>query len=270
MSQTQELATRPIDTIAEMLEEKRVSIGQLLPAHVDINRFIKSALLAVSRNPQLMKCTKQSIITSIINAAELGLDFTPAKGHAYIVTFGNEATFMPGYRGFIDLARRSGVVRNIEAHVVYENDEFDYQLGSEPKLFHRPTLKKDKGKPIGAYAIAFMPGDFHQAEFMDIESLNGIKARSKSKVNGKPIGPWLTDESEMQRKTVVRRLFKYLPCSPDLEKAIEADNKVTGIDIIDDSDSRSRTEQLADLISPKAEDAEFQEVKTEKEGELPL
>lgn len=198
-------------TIRETLEEKKPDIRALLPAHVDCDRFIKSALLAVARNSDLQKCTPKSLFTAIVNAAELGLDFTPAKGHAYLVPFSNhgvlEVQFMPGYRGLIDLARRSGAVTKMEAHLVYENDIFEIHYGTESKLVHKPLFRGDRGSLIGGYAVAFFKDALPQFEFMTIEELEAIKARSKSKdKEGNFKGAWKTDEHEMHRKAPVRRL----------------------------------------------------------------
>lgn len=238
-------------TIREQLEEKKPDIRQLLPSHVDVDRFIKSALLAVARNSDLKKCTVASVFTAIVNAAELGLDFTPAKGHAYLVPFNNhgtlEAEFMPGYRGFIYLAKNAGVVTKIEAHLVYEKDQFELFYGTEPKLYHKPCLEESPGKVIGAYAVAFFSNTSPQSDYMRLDELKAIRTRSKAKK-----GPWATDEGEMMRKTPVRRLFKYLPSSPDIDKALEADNQAVGLIDFDISDQPledgERTSQLSDKL----------------------
>ena len=231
-------------TIRDMLEQKRPDIKQLLPAHVEVERFIKSALLATARNHDLQKCTPASLFTAIVNAAELGLDFTPAKGHAYLIPFNNhgklEAQFMPGYRGLIDLAKRSGAVTKIEAHLVHEKDQFELVYGTESKLYHKPFLQGSPGVVIGTYSVAFYANAEPQFEFMRLDEIKAIQRRSKAGGSG----PWSTDWNEMARKTVVRRIFKYLPSSPDIEKAIEADNRTVGL--VD-----------VDLIEPPAEDGEM-------------
>jgi len=215
-----ELATKKQNAIEVIIGENKQDLKNLLPSHVNGERFIKSAMLAAYKNPDILKCDKVSVMAAIYTGAELGLDFTEAKGHAYIVPFGSKATFIPGYRGLIDLARRSGAVNKIEAHVVYDNDEFEVEYGTASKIFHKPVIDGGpQGKVIGAYAVAWMKTGETQCEFMNLEELNKIRNKSKSKS-----GPWATDTGEMYRKTVVRRLFKYLPSSPDMEKALEKDN----------------------------------------------
>lgn len=260
-------------TVKSLLIKKQIEIASMLPKHINVERFMKSALLVVARSPQLQKCTPMSVVASVINAAELGLDFTPAKGEAYLVPFWNsknncmEAQFMPGYRGFIALARRSGVVKNIDAHLVYTNDEFELEYGATPKLHHKPEIFKERGRVVGGYAIAFFDDETFQATFMGVEELNSIKARTKSKDrNGNITGPWVTDEKEMQKKTTVRRLFKYLPVSVDLEKAMQYDNRATRIVENEiEENGKSRTETLAEMLASTpdiavSDDAEYEDI----------
>lgn len=243
--------------LMQTLEKRKITYTEMLPTHVPVERFIKSAMLYVTRNPDLLNCDPVSIVNSVNNAAELGLDFTQAKGHAYIVKFGDQATFMPGYRGLIDLARRSGRVKFVDAQLVYENDHFEYEYGESRRLVHRPPkLGHARGEMIGAYAVARLDNDELQFVVMDKEELDRIRERSKAK----NAGPWKTDEGEMYRKVPVRRLFKYLPCSPDLEKAIELDNHVSGvIEEITNDPGKSRTETLAEMLAGDAANMEAEE-----------
>lgn len=265
-------------TLGELLETKKLEIRDLLPDHVDVNRFVKSALMASARNKDLLKCTPKSMFMAICSAAELGLDFTPAKGHAYLVPFRNNKTgttdvqFMPGYRGLIDLAKRSGAVKNIETHIVYEKDEFDIRYGSERKLVHVPHLDGAPGKVKGAYAIAWLDDKEWIAEWMRKDQIDAIRKRSKA-ANA---GPWVTDEEEMMRKTPLRRIAKYLPLSPDLERAIEADNRAIGF-MDDDEPVVSRTAALAEIISEHTETepdenqtAATETAKPEPDDKLPI
>jgi recombination protein RecT len=261
MATTALTKTQRITSLAASLEERKAAFAEMLPSHVNVKRFIKSAMLYAMRSPEILDCDPKSIITSVNNAAELGLDFTQAKGHAYLVKFGNAATFMPGYRGLIELARRSGRVKYLDAQLVYQNDVFEYELGANRALIHKPPrLGQPRGEMIGAYAVAKLDNDELQFVVMNMEELNSIRARSKAK----NAGPWQTDPGEMYRKIPVRRLFKYLPCSPDLEKAIEYDNQASGI--VEEerpTTGGGRTDVLADLIGAAAE-AEFEEIPPEE------
>lgn len=257
-------------TIGELLAEKQPDIKSLLPAHIDVSRFIKSALLAIPRNPDLKKCTPASLFTAIVNAAELGLDFTPAKRQAYLVPFFNgkkgqhEAQFMPGYGGLIELAIRGGKVKRMEAHIVHENDDFSIQYGTDPDIKHKPCADGNPGDIIGAYAVAWFE-DGVQFEFMDRSQLEHI--RSKSKMAQK--GAWATDPEEMYRKAPLRRLFKFVPSSPDLDRALESDNRANGIDDVTPN-GEGRTASLADMINADYEVQEPGNEEPQQNGELNL
>jgi len=246
------IAVRPPKTLREYLDVKKAEISSMLPTHVNYERFAKSALLAVARDPKLQDCSVLSLFTAVVNAAELGLDFTPSRGAAYIVKFGNQAVFMPGFRGLIDLAKRTGDVTKIEAHIVHEGEKFELEYGTNSHLTHVPRYAGESGKMIGAYAVAHFKDGTFQFEYMTKEMIDGIRKRSKAANNG----PWVTDYDEMARKTVVRRLFKYLPSSSDLlDKAIEADNKAIGftdfeLEPLEDGEKTSR---LADKVTATVE-----------------
>lgn len=259
-------------TIGDAIKQRRPEIKELLPSHVNVDRYLKSAMLAVARNPDLLNCTPISIVTTIINGAELGLDFTPAKGHAYIVPFIKTATFMPGYRGFIELARRSGRVKIIDAQLVFENDVFDFGFGEKRFLIHKPAWPGDRGKMIGAYAMARLDNDELIFTVMNMQELDAIRDRSKAK----SCGPWKTDAEEMYRKVPIRRLFKYLPCSPDDEekiaKLMQYDHDIFGTEDKGLEPGKGRTDALAEMIgagmAPATDDADFEDVPADDTGDL--
>lgn len=203
------------------------SLSDVLPKHLTPERVVKMALVAASRQPLLFKCTKESFLQAIMKSAELGLDCSGTLGRAYLVPYFNskigayEAAFIPGYQGLIELARRSGNIARIESRVVYEKDSFVVEYGLEQKLIHTPSLIADRGDMKCVYAIAELMDGSRQLEVMTIEEVEGIRLRSRAKDNG----PWKTDYSEMARKTVIRRLAKYLPLSTELQKAFEADDE---------------------------------------------
>ena len=206
--------------IKSNIEKGQEEMFKILPSHVNKERFIKSAMLVAYNNEKIQQCTPVSIVAAVYNAAELGLDFTAAKGHAYMVPFGREAKFMPGFRGLMELCRRSGLVKSIEAHVVHSQDTFELAYGTDKHLTHIPFLMGDPGEVIGAYALAELQNGVKVFEFMPLVELKKVRNSSRAKDSG----PWTQWTEEMYKKTVVRRLFKYLPSSPDLDKALEADN----------------------------------------------
>ncbi len=205
----------------DLLTAKAEEIAMLFPVDMNLQRFIKSTMIAVSRNPDLMKCTRKSLFLATVDAAETGLDFTPAKGWACIVPYKDEAKFMPMYRGLIELATRTGRVHHVESHLVYLNDTFLYEYGTSPKIDHRPDILHDRGEMTGAYAIAFYPDGFQQFHYMSLRELNRIRKFAKTEK------VWTPHPEEMYRKCPVRNLFKYLPLSsPELSLAMERDNNL--------------------------------------------
>jgi recombination protein RecT len=154
-----------------------------------------------------------------MQAAQLGLEPTGVLGGAYLVPYKETCTLIIGYRGLIDLARRSGQIESIEAHVVYSNDRFRCHYGLSPVLEHEPAWEGPPGAVKAVYAIAKMKDGGMQLEVMTRAQVDAIKARSKTSGSG----PWVTDYDEMARKTVVRRIAKYLPLTTELSDALQID-----------------------------------------------
>jgi recombination protein RecT len=246
-------AKAKMENLRGLLEKMKASMSAVLPRHLTPDRLIKVALVAANRTPRLLDCTPQSFAAAMIQAAELGLEPGGGLGHGYLVPFRNgktgkwEVVFMPGYRGYIALARRSGEIAGIEAHPVYEKDKFIVRFGLEPRLDHEPNLEVDgKDRKVKSfYAIATMKDGVRQVEFMTLADVEHIRAKSKAKDDG----PWKTDYEEMGRKTVVKRLCKYLPLSPELAKAIAIDNAVETGDFSD-------LEPVAELAGVTAEEGD--------------
>lgn len=261
-----------LDTLKTMFEKSKPNMAAVIPKHLSVDRLIKVALFAASKNPILLQCEKTSIWRCVLQSAQLGLEPDGPLGAAYMVPYRNnktnqyEAQFIIGYRGLITLARRSGEIESIEAHVVYEKDKFKCVLGLNPILEHEPTWEGDPGKPVAVYAIAKLKGGGAQWEMMTRGQVEEIRKRSRAGQSG----PWVSDWSEMAKKTCVRRLSKYLPLSVELAKAIEHDEhidhntgEITTLDVeasevalIEDAVTESqetpaRPQSKADLLSSK-------------------
>lgn len=263
---TIEQPTQPKRGLAGLLESRREAMAMVLPKHLTPDRLIKIALVAVSKTPLLMQCSPETVLQSVMTAAQLGLDCGGALGSAYLVPFKKnwkddagrwqseyQCQLIIGYRGMIDLARRSGQISSIESRIVYENDEFTLEYGFATKFIHKPVLDQAPGNLRLVYAVANLKDGGTQFELMTRAQIDGIKSRSKSKDNG----PWVTDYEEMARKTVVKRLFKYLPVSVEMANAVEEDNRAEFGDIIGvNADApkaidglNSRLKQLPDQVN---------------------
>lgn len=206
-----------LKTIQNKITKLKPQMAMALPKHMDAERMARIALTELRQNPKLMECDPDSLMKCLMVSAQLGLE-PGLLGHVYFIPFKREATIMIGYKGMIDLARRSGQIASISAHAVYEGDDLEIEFGIDEKLKHTPTMG-ERGKMIAVYAVAKLVGGGHQVDFMNLADVE--KARKSSKAGG--TGPWVNYYEEMARKTVIRRLFKYLPVSVELQKSINLD-----------------------------------------------
>ena len=250
------------------------AIKQVAVATITPDRMVRLVCAAASRDPRLAQCTPMSILRSMMQAAELGLEVCSGLQEGHLVPRWNkkgdggkgclEATFLPGYQGLIRLACESGSVRNIEARLVYENDFFEHEEGTQPKITHRPTLK-ERGDIVAVYAVAFFPDGGTQFEVMPRADVDAIMKRSKDKDDG--FSPWKSDYGEMARKTAVRRLSKYLrKKSQAFAKALEIQAKAEAGEYIEGELLRPGDTPLPELTAREMnEDGELEYVWSEEE-----
>lgn len=202
----------PSQQVGAYLEKMMPAIQSVLPKHVTAERMSRIALNVIRTNPKLLECDINSLMGGVLESAKLGLE-PGLMGQAYLIPFRNkgrmEAQFLIGYKGLIDLVRRSGQVSTIEARTVYENDKFDFEYGLESKLVHKPTMK-DRGEAIAYYAVCKLKdggSSFIVMSHQEIEEYRDKYSKSKN------YGPWVSEFDAMARKTCLRQLIKYLPIS---------------------------------------------------------
>jgi recombination protein RecT len=237
----------PRKTIADLVEAQRDEIDRALPAAVSADRLVRVALTTLRTSPDLTECTPESFLGALMLSAQLGLEPGPL-GHAYFVPRWNknikskEVTFLLGYKGLIDLALRSERVETIEAHPVYETDEFAAEYGTDGFLRHTPNFRRREGDPWLYYCICKLRGGGHQWLALNRDDVDARRQRSSA--SGK--GPWVTDYDAMARKSCVRALAPYLPLSIHAAQAIARDESVhTGIVTRDDLDNAAPIEAEA-------------------------
>ena len=239
--------TQAIQTYEAALAPIMPSVLETLTSNMDRTRFAQCMYLALSANPQaLMPCVKNgSFQRAMTKAAAVGI--YPDSVHAAIVPYGSEATFIPMYRGLIAKAVEGGVVADVTARVVYDGDKFRYAWGLANVLEHEPASGTKQGRPIThAYAIArFKDGRAPMFEVMSQDEIMAIKARARAQK-----GPWQTDYAEMARKTVTKRLCKYLPGLPiELQQAITDDDlDIATAEVIDEGKPK-RPSNVAELVA---------------------
>lgn len=203
-------------TVAQLIVKNQRSIESVLPKHLDAKRMSRIALVQARQNPGLLRADPLSFIGALIQASQLGLE-PGVAGMGALVTFGNEVAFIPGYRGLMDLARRSGQVGSITADVVREGDTFVYHKGTNPDIQHVPVATR--GEITHVYAVAHLLCNDWQFEVMSKADVDEVKAKAR----GSKSGPWVDHYAEMAKKTAIRRLCKYLPVSVEVQRAVSLD-----------------------------------------------
>lgn len=234
-------ANNPANVVADYLKRMGPEIARALPKHMDPDRLARIALTTIRTNPMLLQCSIESLMASVMQAAQLGLE-PGLLGHCYLIPFKNknlgtvEVQFIVGYKGMIDLARRSGNIQSISVREVYKNDHFKLQYGLEDTLEHIPYhLREDKeftepGALRGAYMVAKFKDGGHQIHYMSKQEIDDRRKRSKASSNG----PWVTDYIEMVKKTVVRSAWKWLPISVEVMKQVQGTDETVKREIAED------------------------------------
>ena len=197
-------------TLQSLIEQMKPQIARALPKHMDPDRIARIALTLLKQTPALAQCTPDSFLGALMTASQLGLEPGPL-GEAYLVPFGRVVTFIPGYRGLVKLAWQSGQLKNIDAHVVYAGDAFDYEYGLTPFLRHKPT-RDARGDVTDVYAVATLQNGGSAFVVMSLEDVAAIRKRSRASSSG----PWVTDWEAMAKKTAVKQLIRWLPLSTEL------------------------------------------------------
>lgn len=207
----------PIDAVRHDITKMAPQFKAALPAHVNVEKFQRVLITAVQQTPALLNADRRSLFAASMKAAQDGL--LPDGREGAIVTFKDQAQWMPMVAGIMKKVRNSGEISTWSVQVVKANDVFDYQLGDDEHITHKPSLK-DRGATIGVYSIVTMKDGEKSREFMNVDDVIAIQKRSRSGNSG----PWISDFDEMAKKTVVRRHSKRLPMSTDLDEIIRADD----------------------------------------------
>src|SRR3990167_8815061 len=215
-----------LNTIRDLLTKSLPQIQMAVPKHLTPERLVRIALTTFQRNPRLLECDAKSLLGAIIQCGQLGLEPDDILGRAYLVPFRNnkmgrtDVQLIIGYKGLIDLARRSAKVSDIYARIVYEKEPYNLEYGTEALITHKPLPPAERGeKIIAVYAVAHFCDGGKAFEWLWFDEVQKIRQRSKAKDNG----PWVTDFDQMVLKTAIRRLAKYLPMSVEFQKAVALD-----------------------------------------------
>lgn len=272
------------NSLADQIRRMEPEFAAAMPKGVEATRLIRDALTALRMTRKLAECESTSVMGGLMSCAQLGLR-PGVLGHAWLLPFwskkatvdakgrpvpGYVAQLVIGYQGLIELAHRSPSVSSIIARPVHQNDTFEVDYGVADSLVHKPFRGGDRGKITDYYAIVkFTSGGyaFWTMSKAEVEQHRDKHATAKTK-EGRVFGPWVDHFDEMALKTTVRMLAKYMPKSPELAQAIEADNSIR-VDLSPDVEPAEAAEFVDGEVvedEPAADKPDWPEVKQPGSG----
>ncbi|WP_026793169.1 recombinase RecT [Pleomorphomonas oryzae] len=252
LQQTEQSEKRTPTTIAAGL---RPQLAETLPSYINPDSFARTIQTALQVNPKLLQCTSRSLMIACMKAAADGLildgreaaliDRNVNVGTKQAPQYEMQATYQPMFQGLMKLARNSGDISSIIAHVVFKNDTFHYILGDEERIEHSPAgLEEDRGDPIACYAIAKLKDGTVVREILRKSEILNIAEQGKNAWQYKPESG--KNYGEWWRKTLIRRICKYLPKSTDaIGRFVQAAERID-----DDFDFELEPEQPAAKLPP--------------------
>lgn len=224
-------------TLAGQIRQMEEQFALAMPKGMEAAQLVRDALTCLKQTPKLAECTPQSVLGSLMTCAQLGLR-PGVLGHAWVLPYWDsksrsyQAQLIVGYKGYVELAYRSGQIASIVGRTVYEGDTWDVEYGLDEKLVHRPALTGNREKPVAHYAVVKMANGGSSFWVMTEDEMQAWKKRyAPTNKNGDVVGPWKSDYEAMARKTTLLRLAAWMPKSTELAYAMEIDNGVrTNVD----------------------------------------
>lgn len=216
-------------TIFDVIEAGKNQFAAALPKHLSGERFVRIAITCVRQNPKLAGCTVPSLLGALMTVAQLGLE-PGVLGQCYLIPYGNECQLQLGYKGMIELLRRTGQLSDIYAYPVYSNDEFTIEYGLERKLTHKPAFNNPagRGEITGFYSVAILKDGTRAFEYMTKEEV--IKHEEKYRKGKYKNDVWNKNFEEMAMKTVTKKMLKWLPISVEMIENLRKDEGTFKLD----------------------------------------
>ena len=216
----------PIEAMRGTLVKMQSEFQAALPPQIPVEKFIRTTLTAVQMNPDLLGADRRSLLGACMKAAQDGLllDGREAAPVIFNTKDGKKVQYMPMVGGILKKIRNSGELASISAHVAYDKDLFEYELGDNENIVHKTFLGEDRGKPVAVYAVAKTKDGAIYREVMSVSDVEKVRAASRA---GK-FGPWVDWWDEMAKKTVIRRMAKRLPSSADVDSVLANDLEASG------------------------------------------
>ena len=221
------VAEKKPKTIFDVIQAGAKQFATALPKHINSDRFVRIAITTIRQNPKLAQCSQESLLGALMVSAQLGLE-PGTLGQCYLIPFENkrmgtvECQFQIGYKGLIELLRRSGQLSEIYSYTVYENDDFNIEYGLSRTLTHKPNFD-ERGEIKGFYAVAILKDGTKAFEYMTKEEI--VKHEEKYRKGSYKNDVWNKNFEEMAQKTVVKKMLKWLPVSVEFLEIANKDEK---------------------------------------------
>jgi recombination protein RecT len=255
----------PFESVGQALELMKPRLATALPPHLDADRLLRVVIAVLQNTPALLDCDRASLYRAVMTCAHLGLEPDGVLGQAWLVPSRGKVQLVPGYRGFITLARNSGLVTSINAQAVCRNDHFDYAYGLNERLEHVPA-GGDRGEITHFYAYAKFKDGGHHFDVMSRSEVDAVRDRSESyqayRAGKSEDSAWVNGYAEMGKTAVIRRISEYLPLAVQKAAAL-ADLHEAGkhaalddlgeivVDLPEIEESRPAEEMAVPAIEPK-------------------
>ena len=256
---TTAVAEKKGKTIFDVIQAGAKQFATALPKHINSDRFVRIAITTIRQNPKLAKCSQESLLGALMVSAQLGLE-PGTLGQCYLIPFENkkagtvECQFQIGYKGLIELLRRSGQLSDIYSYTVYENDDFNIEYGLSRTLTHKPNFS-NRGEIVGFYAVAILKDGAKAFEYMTKDEITHHEEKYRKGSYKNDV--WNKNFEEMAQKTVVKKLLKWLPVSVEFLEMAAKDEK--SFKVVDDKSTEVQEieilENNGDIIN--AETGEF-------------
>ena len=212
----------PIVAMNSTIDQMADRFNKVLPKEMQ-GKFSSVLKLTVSKNSKLLQADRNSLLQTFMDSAKDGLYLDGKEASA--VLYGNQIKYIPMVEGVIKVLHNSGLIKTICAEVVYENDLFDYELGTNQHITHKPLITGDRGKPVCVYAIAVTSNDGQYIEIMNMGEIE--KCRAVSKGSSSPHSPWVKWFDQMAKKTVIHRIAKRLPKNDAINSVVRIDDETS-------------------------------------------
>jgi phage RecT family recombinase len=224
-----QVTARDLPAVIRRSKTARAQLAAFLPPGVSLERVAASVDLALRkaradwaeacRNDRtktglapLERCEPGSILLAVAKIQQWGLEIGET---AHLVPFGTSCTPVADYKGLSELMVASGVAKMVEAHCVYEKEPFRLKRGTVTEVEHHPIGDpKARGDMVGAYAIVHVRGNLPLTEYMSVDEIDKIRQEKSKQWKKGPLPEWYA------RKTVIRRIAKYVPKNPRLAKLL--------------------------------------------------